>query len=91
MKKPPLQLYLLAHPASDTAGKLATSLMAHFVEPPASGGLRLPVMFTPNGNDGLPPHLEGRDRLDLNGAEHSLVVVLADARMARTQGPGATG
>ncbi|MCP4043413.1 MAG: TIR domain-containing protein [Gammaproteobacteria bacterium] len=91
MKKPPLQLYLLAHPASETAGKLATSLMAHFVEPPASGGLRLPVMFTPNRNDGLPPPLEGRDRLDLNGAEHSLVVVLADARMARTQGPGATG
>jgi hypothetical protein len=57
--------------------------MARFVEPPASGGLRIPVFFTPDRGDDLPPGLDSGEGLDLEASEHTLVVVLADARMAR--------
>ena len=90
----PLHLHLLAHPRSSSAGLLAQELMRRFVEPPASGGLRIPVRFTPERGDGLPPGWEGNDGIRLDSAEHTLVVVLADARMARTmsaQGEPGTG
>lgn len=57
--------------------------MVRFVEPPASGGLRIPVFFTPDRGDDLPPRVGPEEGLDLDAAEHTLVVVLADARMAR--------
>jgi len=91
MKRPPLHLYLFAHPDSAIGNRVASALMARFVEPPASGGLRIPVSFTPDRGDFLPPPLQGREALDLDAAEHSLVVLLADGRMVRTQGPDATG
>lgn len=94
MQPVPLHLHLLAHPRSGSAGLLAQELMRRFVEPPSSGGLRLPVRFTPDRGDGLPPAWEGDDGINLTAAEHTLVVVLADARMARRltfQGERGTG
>lgn len=88
--RPPLHLYLLAHPQSNSANKLALDLMQRFVEPPASGGLRIPVFFTPDRGDDLPPVLDGHGGFDLDAAQHSLVVVLADERMLRTV-PTGTG
>ena len=89
-KRPPLYLYLLAHPKSETANKLALDLMQRFVEPPASGGLRIPVFFTPERGNDLPPELDGEDKLDLEAAQHSIVVMLVDQRMLRTV-PDGTG
>ena len=51
--RPPLHLHLLAHPKSEGANELASALMRRFVEPPASGGLRIPVFFTPDRGDDL--------------------------------------
>lgn len=82
--RPPLHLHLLAHPQSDQAKTIASALMQHFVEPPASGGLRIPVFFTPDRGDDLPPGFGAEQGLDLDAAQHSLVVVLADERMLRT-------
>lgn len=82
--RPPLHIYLLAHPKSEVANTLAASLMQHFVSPPASGGLRIPIFFTPDIGTDLPPELDGEYGLNLNAAQHSLVVVLADERMVRT-------
>jgi SLOG cluster2/TIR domain len=90
MKRPPLHIYFLAHPKSAQGRILAEQLMERFVEPPATGGLRIPVFFTPDRDDGLPPRLTGRDALDLEAADHSIVVVLTDARMAQRVGPLAT-
>ncbi len=86
----PLHLHLLAHPKSGEANKLATALRRRFVEPPASGGLRIPVFFTPDRGDDLPPRLGPGCDLDLDSARHSLVVLLADERMLRTV-PSGTG
>ena len=83
MQPTPLRLFLLAHPKSGSAGLLAQELMRRFVEPPASGGLRLPVWLTPDRGDGLPLAWDGDDGINLDAAVHTLVVVLADARMAR--------
>src|SRR6266478_859504 len=83
MPSTPLRLFVLAHPRSGSAGLLGKELMRRFVEPPASGGLRLPVWFTPDRGDGLPPAWDGDDGINLDAASHTLVVALADARMAR--------
>lgn len=87
---PPLHLYVLAHPKSDSANQLASELMTRFVEPPASGGLRIPVFFCPDKGDDLPSQLNVDGGLNLNAAQHTIVVVLADARMLRTV-PNGTG
>jgi hypothetical protein len=79
----PLRLCLLAHPRSASARLLAQELMRRFVDPPASGGLRVPVLFTPDRGDGLPPDWDGNDGVRLETALHTLVVVLVDARMAQ--------
>lgn len=88
--RPPLHIHLLAHTRSATANQLAEALRARLVEPPASGGLRLPVFFTPDWGDGRPPRLTGNNALNLEAAEHTLVVVLSDAPMLRTV-PSGTG
>ncbi|MFA6015669.1 MAG: TIR domain-containing protein [Gallionellaceae bacterium] len=82
--RPPLHIYLLAHPKSEVANSLAASLMRHFVARPASGGLRVPVYFIPDMGDDLPPALDKERGLNLDVAQHSLVVILADERMVRT-------
>lgn len=81
--RPPLHLHLLAHPKSGEANDLAMALMSRFVEPPASGGLRIPVFFAPDQGDDLPPRLGQDDSLDLDAAHHTILVVLADERMMR--------
>lgn len=88
--RPPLHVHLLAHPLSSNAKEIAQALMARLVEPPASGGLRVPVFFTPDWGDSLPPRLTGKDSINLETATHSLVVVLADTIMLRTV-PSGTG
>lgn len=90
MTRPPLHLHLLAHPQSEQANQLAAALMSRFVEPPASGGLRIPVFFTPEKGDDLPPELNMEGGLNFDAAQHTIVVVLADARMLRTV-PNGTG
>ena len=82
-RRVPLRLFLLAHPQSKSAGLLAQELMRRFVDPPASGGLRLPVFLTPERSDGLPPGWDCEGGIQLDAADHTLVVVLADARMAQ--------
>jgi hypothetical protein len=89
-KRPPLHLHLLAHPKSEVANRLALALMRSFVEPPASGGLCIPVFFTPDRGDDLPPEFGTERGLNLDLAQHSIVVVLADERMLRTV-PNGTG
>ncbi|MGH8510257.1 MAG: TIR domain-containing protein [Gammaproteobacteria bacterium] len=88
--RPPLHLHLPAHPKSEAANQLASALMRRFVEPPASGGLRIPVFFTPDRGDDLPPELNTEGGLSLDAAQHTIVVVLADERMLRTV-PNGTG
>lgn len=88
--RPPLHVHLLAHKRSISANQIAQALMVRLVEPPASGGLRLPVFFTPDWGDSQPPRLTGNNALNLEAAEHTLVVVLADAPMLRTV-PNGTG
>lgn len=85
---PPLHLHLLAHPKSDSANQLASELMSRFVEPPASGGLRIPVFFCPDKGDDQPPELNVDGGLNLDAAQHTIVAVLADARMLRTVSSG---
>lgn len=83
MRPIPFRLFLLAHPQSESAKRLAQELMKRFVDPPASGGLRLPVFFTPENAEGLPPGWEGDRGIDLDQSDHTLVIVLSDARMAQ--------
>lgn len=82
--RPPLHVHLLAHTRSAPANQIAHALMARLVEAPASGGLRVPVFFTPDWADGLPPRLDGKGALNLQAADHTLIVVLADSTMLRT-------
>jgi hypothetical protein len=82
--RPPLHLHLLAHPKSAEASNVASALMRRFVEPPASGGLRIPVFLTPDRGDDLPPELNTEHGLSLDAAQHTIIVVLADERMMRT-------
>jgi hypothetical protein len=94
MQPVPLRLFLLAHPRSSSASLLAQELMRRFVDPPATGGLRLPVHFTPDRGDGLPPQWDSPEGLRLDDALHTLVVVLVDVRMAQRvsfQGEHGTG
>lgn len=79
--RPPLLVHLLAHPDSPEAWKLAEAVQARFSGPTASGSLRVPVLLTPRGRDSLPP--TDAD-LDLEAADHVLVVLLADGIMNRT-------
>jgi len=88
--RPPLHLYLLAHPKSELAIQLASALMSRFVEPPASGGLRIPVFFTPDKGDDLPPEFNIEGGLIFDKAQHNIIVILADAHMLRTV-PNGTG
>lgn len=88
--RPPLHLYLLAHPQSSEANKIASALMRRFVEPPASGGPRIPVFFTPDKGNDLPPEFDTEEGLNVDAACHTLIIVLADKRMLRKI-PNGTG
>jgi hypothetical protein len=83
--RPPLSVYLLFHPESEKARQLAESLVPDLMAGPASRGLRVPVFLTPDRGDGLPPSLDENDpnQLNLDAAQHTVVVVLADAQMQK--------
>ncbi|MDR4651779.1 MAG: hypothetical protein MRJ52_05190 [Nitrosomonas sp.] len=71
--RPPLRLHLLAHPKSETVSDLAAQLMHRFVEPPASGGLHVPVFFTPDRDDDLPSTLNTPGGLNPDAAQHTII------------------
>lgn len=83
MQKPPLHLRILFHPGSQIAGDVAKDLVSRFVEPPASVGLRIPTFFGPDNGDSMPPPQVGPQSLDLDIAQHTLVVLLTDTRTTR--------
>lgn len=76
----PIQFHLLYHASSPAAKQVAKGLFERFVDPPLSGGLRVPVFFTPEREDGLPPDPA---QLGPGTADRSIVVVLSDAVMMR--------
>lgn len=73
------------------ARALAEKLLRQFVEPPATIGLRIPTFFGPDNGDSLPPPLRGPQSLDLDVAEHTIVVLLADQQMVRQVAAEDTG
>lgn len=76
----PIQFHFLCHPGSELAKVVARGLFERFVDPPLSGGLRVPVFFTPEREDGLPPDPA---HLVPGSTDRSIVVVLSDAVMMR--------
>ena len=76
MKKSPLLVHLVFHPASALARELAMSIHKALNDDPSLPGLRIPTRFACEDGSGFPP-LE----LDLDEAERSVVVVLADDKM----------
>ncbi len=86
--KEPLRLFFLAHPKSTACQRLAQSLMQRFVDAPAAGGLRVPVRFTPDRGDDLPPTWDGLHGINLDHADHTIVVILSDSRMVRSVAGG---
>jgi hypothetical protein len=91
MQKQPLHLRLLFHPQSELAHRVAQSLLERFVEPPATIGLRIPTFFGPDNGDRLPPPMTGAQSVDLDVAEHTIVVLLSDITMVRQVEPNDTG
>jgi len=81
MTAPPLMVHLIFHPASEAARRHARQLHHALNEDPASPGLRVPTALMPEDGTFLPPK-----SLDLDEAEHSVVVVLADDTMVIEQG-----
>lgn len=75
MPKPPLLVHLIFHPASEDARELARTIHRALNEDPAVPGLRVPTVFCPT--DGVKPP----QSYDLDEAERSVVVVLADVHM----------
>lgn len=76
----PIQFHFLYHPGSAAAKRVAEGLFARFVAPPLTGGLRIPVFFTPEREDGLPPDPAN---MRPGTAHRNIVVVLSDAVMTR--------
>lgn len=91
MLRPPLHLRILFHPASDLSQQAGRTLLNRFVEPPTSIGLRIPTFFGPDNGDALPPPVEGPQSLDLDIAEHTIVVLLSDVKTVRDAVEGDTG
>ncbi|MCG6895533.1 MAG: TIR domain-containing protein [Thiocapsa sp.] len=73
MSKPPLLVHLIFHPASADARELARTIHGALNADPAVPGLRVPTVFCPTDGIAPPGHY------DLDEAERSLAVVLADA------------
>jgi hypothetical protein len=78
--RPPLQVTVIFQ-ASPGALKLASELFRTLAGGPDDSGLRVPVRF--HTSPDLP--------VDMDAADHSLVVVLIDGAMARRVGSGAPG
>src|SRR6516164_7111032 len=71
-----LRIQVLFHWASDPARQLATRLYRTFSVRPMGDGPRIPVRYGLRQADGGPPSID----LD---AEHEIIVILVDERMAR--------
>lgn len=79
----PLRLFLIAHPKSTGAQKLAAELMRRFVDPPGRGGLRVSVRFAPPNDAGVPPDWKSWLAPQVAECQHALIVVLADDLMTQ--------
>ncbi len=75
MTRLPFRIQVLHHPQSDAGARFARALFDRFS---LSRGPRIPLVYGSEQPNGGPP-----DRLELDAAEKSVVVVLADKRMAR--------
>jgi hypothetical protein len=80
MHRPPLQIHILHHPASECGFALARAMFTRFSGSPHVPGMRIPLRFVPDTDLGLPPAL---DAAELNSAHHTIVAVIADERMAQ--------
>jgi len=76
MKKQPLLVHLIFHPASAPARELAMAIHKALNDDPTLPGLRIPTRFACEDGSCFPPM-----DLDLDEAERSTVVVLADDKM----------
>lgn len=88
MNKLPLRIFLLAHPQSSTANEIALNLLQRFVEPLGTGNLRIPVFLTPNNIENLPPEIGSKKFINLENAEHNLIVLLIDSKMLQQVNDG---
>jgi hypothetical protein len=77
----PLLVHLMFHPSSSDARKLAGALHHALNDDAAVPGLRVPTALLAEDGTALPP-----DNLDLDEAEHSVAVVLADDHMVLEDG-----
>jgi hypothetical protein len=75
--RPPLLVHLIFHPASTAARALAVQLHQALNDDPAVPGLHVPTVFAAEDGSELPPV-----RHDLDEAERSAVILLADDHMA---------
>lgn len=80
----PLKFHFLFHPNSYAGELLASALLDRYHEPPATNGLRIPSFLTPVREDGGAPSWDGPDRIRLDDAEHTVVLLLVDEQMTRT-------
>lgn len=79
MCKPPVQVVILFHPESEVPRRLAKAMYRYLADDGTGRlDLRIPVVYGPDRGDGRPP-----DNLDFDRAEHTVVAVFVDARMAR--------
>ncbi len=73
---PPLLVHLVFHPGSNPARALAEAVHAELNSDPVEPGLRIPTSWCRELNDAEPP-----ERLDLDQAQRSFVVVFADHKL----------
>lgn len=76
MKKLPFLVHLIFHPASERSRELAMAIHRALNDDPTLPGLRVPTRLACEDGSGFPPI-----ELDLDEAERSAVVVLADDKM----------
>lgn len=82
MQPPPLLVHLVFHPDSEQARNLAGALHRSLNSDPLLPGLRVPTVMLSEDGSGLPPVSH-----DLDEAQHSVVVVLADNHMLVSGNP----
>ena len=75
----PLRIQVLFHWESEEARRLARHLYRTLMAQPSGAGFRIPVRYGARSRNGGPPTL---DMIELT-AEHEVIVVLVDERMAR--------
>lgn len=81
MRPTPLLVHLVFHPDSVHARELAVLLHRSFNSDPLLPGLRVPTVMLSEDGSGLPPEIHNLDE-----AQHSIVIVLADDFMLVGEG-----